>query len=91
MILRMPHYYKAFRCIADKCRDNCCIGWEIDIDEKTACTYEGAGGEFGERLRKNIAVGETVSFILGENERCPFLNSRKLCDIILNMGEESLC
>lgn len=91
MILRMPHYYMAFRCIADKCRDNCCIGWEIDIDEKTACTYEGAGGEFGEKLRRNIAVGETVSFILGENERCPFLNSRNLCDIILNMGEESLC
>lgn len=91
MILRMPHYYKAFCCIAGKCKDNCCIGWEIDIDEETACAYEGAGGEFGERLRKNIAVGETVSFILGENERCPFLNGRNLCDIILNMGEESLC
>ena len=91
MILRMPVYYKDFRCIADKCRDNCCIGWEIDIDEKTACLYEGTGGEFGERLRDNIAVGESRSFILGENERCPFLNSGNLCDIILNMGEESLC
>lgn len=91
MILRMPHYYRDFGCIADKCKDNCCIGWEIDIDEETACAYEGAGGDFGERLRKNIAVGETKSFILGENERCPFLNGRNLCDIILNMGEESLC
>ena len=91
MILRMPEYYKSFRCIADKCKDNCCIGWEIDIDEKTACAYESTGGEFGERLRSNISAGEGASFILSENERCPFLNSRNLCDIILNMGEESLC
>ena len=91
MVLRMPHYYRDFHCIADKCKDNCCIGWEIDIDEKTACDYESAGGEFGERLRNNISAGEGASFILGENERCPFLNSRNLCDIILNMGEESLC
>lgn len=91
MILRMPLYYKKFRCIADKCKDNCCIGWEIDIDEKTACLYKGAGGNFGERLRKNIAIDEGCRFILGENERCPFLNGRNLCDIILNMGEDSLC
>ena len=91
MKLRMPHYYKDFHCIADKCRDNCCIGWEIDIDEKTACLYEGAGGDFGERLRENTATDESCHFILGENERCPFLNGNNLCDIILNMGEESLC
>ncbi len=30
-------------------------------------------------------------FKLGENERCPFLNKDNLCDIILTLGNESLC
>ena len=91
MILRMPLYYKKFHCIAERCKDNCCIGWEIDIDPETSELYRKTEGGFGERLRKNISGGEVDSFILGENERCPFLNERNLCDIILNMGENALC
>lgn len=30
-------------------------------------------------------------FALTEDERCPFLNERNLCDIILNLGEDYLC
>lgn len=91
MILRMPDYYRKFHCIAEKCRDNCCIGWEIDIDPETAELYRKTEGDFGERLRKNIGGTDVKSFILGEQERCPFLNERNLCDIILNMGENALC
>lgn len=86
-----PDYYKYFECTKGECRHSCCIGWEIDIDEKTAEYYKNAGGEFGKRLRDNISEGETPHFILGENERCPFLNEKGLCDIIINLGEESLC
>ena len=88
MIYRNPDYCRKFRCIADKCGDNCCIGWEIDIDEKTAEYYEKVGGEFGEKLRKNISGN---SFVLGENERCPFLNDCNLCEIFINLGEDKLC
>lgn len=90
MILRMPEYCRGFRCSADKCSDSCCIGWEIDIDDKTADYYMKAEGSFGERLRKNIQKGSPCSFVL-QNERCPFLNERNLCDIILNLGEDKLC
>ena len=31
----IPDYYKDFQCIADKCKDSCCIGWEIMIDSKS--------------------------------------------------------
>ncbi|MBE6562603.1 MAG: hypothetical protein E7660_02580 [Ruminococcaceae bacterium] len=86
-----PDYYKDFECIKGECRHSCCIGWEIDIDEKTAAYYKNAGGEFGKRLRDNISEGETPHFILGKNERCPFLNEKGLCDIIINLGDESLC
>lgn len=91
MISRMPLYYKNFKCTASECSDNCCIGWEIDIDDSTASFYDSVQGDFGERLRKNIAKGECDSFILGENERCPFLNEKNLCDIIINLGEDKLC
>lgn len=90
MILRMPSYCRDFRCLAGACSDSCCIGWEIDIDDKTADYYMSLSGDFGERLRSSISSGDCYSFIL-DNERCPFLNKDNLCDIILNLGEDKLC
>lgn len=86
----MPSYCTAFKCSADRCSDNCCIGWEIDIDENTADFYSGVSGDFGARLKNSIAHGDCSSFIL-KGERCPFLNDENLCDIIINLGEEHLC
>lgn len=87
-----PDYYKNFRCIADKCLHNCCIGWEIDIDSDTAQFYNNYSGDFGNRLRENIDFSaDTPFFVLKENERCPFLNSKNLCDIIIETGEKHLC
>lgn len=90
MIFRAPSYYDDFHCIADKCKDNCCIGWEIDIDDITLKKYLSVGGDFGERLRSSISA-ENPSFIPDKSGRCPFLNKDNLCDIILNLGEDKLC
>ncbi len=35
MKIRVPKYLNKFKCIADKCEDTCCAGWEIVIDEET--------------------------------------------------------
>ena len=43
----VPHYYKNFKCIADKCRHSCCVGWEIDIDDDTLEKYRNLEGEMG--------------------------------------------
>ncbi len=88
MIFRTPSYYNSFYCTADKCTDNCCIGWEIEIDKETKEYYNSVEGEFGQRLKENISADNT--FIL-KNERCPFLNKNNLCDIIINCGENALC
>lgn len=88
MIYRTPDHCRDFRCIAGDCRDSCCKGWEIDIDPETAGFYQSVGGEFGERLRKNISDG---CFVLTEDERCPFLNKQGLCDIYTQLGKENLC
>ncbi len=88
----VPDYYPQFRCIAGECRHNCCIGWEIDVDEDTLRYYQSLAGELGERLRKNIDFSaDPPHFILSEHERCPFLNDRNLCDLILEKGEGALC
>ncbi len=88
MIFRVPSYYNSFHCTADKCTDNCCIGWEIEIDKETKEYYDSVEGEFGQRLKENISADNT--FIL-KNERCPFLDKNNLCDIIINCGENALC
>ncbi len=87
-----PDYYSEFRCIADKCRHSCCIGWEIDIDEESYKYYTQLDADFGIRLRENINTDNMVPhFILGKNDRCPFLNSMNLCDIYTELGEDKLC
>lgn len=90
MQLIYPDYYKDFRCIAGDCRHSCCIGWEIDIDRETKEFYDSVGGEMGKRLSENIKTGDVCELILGEGERCPFLNERNLCDIIIELGEEHI-
>lgn len=85
-----PNYYDKFKCIADKCRHSCCIGWEIDIDDETMELYNSLGGEIGEKIRGSIE-GEVPHFVLGKDERCPHLNERGLCDIILELGDGAIC
>ena len=86
-----PDYYDSFRCIAKKCKHNCCIGWEIDIDSDTLKRYKRQKGEIRKKLKNNIALKPTPHFILGENERCPFLNDENLCELILSGGKDMLC
>ncbi len=90
MILRMPAYCREFKCTADKCSDNCCIGWEIDIDPSSAEYYKNVKGDFGKHLRENISCGEVCSFKM-KGERCALLNENNLCDIIINLGQGALC
>lgn len=92
MKLYAPDYYNDFKCIADRCQHNCCIGWEIDIDDDTFEYYKDVDSDFGKRLRDNIINQDDYNcFKLTENERCPFLNENNLCDIILNLSEDALC
>ena len=31
----LPTYVNKFKCIGGECEDNCCIGWDIDVDKET--------------------------------------------------------
>lgn len=91
MKIRVPEYFKDFKCIASECEDTCCAGWGIVIDDETYDKYQKVDGAFGDRLKSEIVhdAGENI-FVLKGND-CPFLNESKLCDIYNELGEEGLC
>ncbi len=89
MIYTAPLYTKDFRCIADKCRDSCCIGWEIRVDERTKRKYRRLRGALGEAIRQSLT--EDGCFRLCEGEKCAHLLESGLCRIISEAGDEALC
>ena len=88
---RCPSYYPLFQCTAASCRHSCCIGWEIDIDPQSAALYQSVSGLMGQELRRKIAWENPPHFRLTEDGRCPFLNEKGLCRLILEKGEGVLC
>lgn len=91
MRLYAPGYYKAFACIADRCRHSCCIGWEIDIDRDSMKKYTASSGGYWDKVRMSIEGGQPPRFKTGEDGRCTHLDKRGLCRIITELGEGSLC
>ena len=92
MLLRVPHFYPQFRCIADKCTDTCCMGWEIDVDPISLDKYRNLykGGtideprrQFLQKLLSNIEDGH---FKLLPGDRCPFLKESGLCEMVCKLG-----
>ena len=55
MLNTVPDYYKKFSCIADKCPDTCCAGWEIVVDDEYNPTI----------IYKEPAKDYTVLYIIG--------------------------
>ena len=90
MRIRVPHYYKDFKCIGAVCTDTCCAGWEVVIDEKSYQYYKTVPGDFGHRLKSTMLSTNEFSFVL-QNGNCPFLNENKLCDIYTELGKDKLC
>ncbi|MBS4839501.1 MULTISPECIES: flagellin lysine-N-methylase [Clostridium] len=95
----MPDYFKQFKCIGGKCEDSCCIGWDIDVDEKTFRQYMKLDNEeFNTILAKNMQKNHECSneFIdygkvqLNKEKRCPLLNECNYCIIHSKLGEEYL-
>ena len=88
MDIYAPKYYKKFKCIADKCKNSCCIGWEIDIDGDTYERYLTLDSEHKAAILSTIENEEDAPhFTLGCDGRCKNLDERGLCKIITALGE----
>ena len=84
------NYYPLFKCIADKCKHTCCAGWEMNIDGESLDGYKNDKSPFSPTLKNGINF-KKAKFKWNKNRRCAFLNDKGLCDIIINLGENSLC
>ena len=92
MLYTYTDYYKEFKCLADKCTDTCCAGWQIVIDDDSIERYKSISDEhpFKGKLHDSIDWEEEV-FKQDKCRRCAFLNKENLCDMYTALGEDSLC
>lgn len=90
MIYTTPDYYNEFKCTADKCKDTCCAGWQIVIDQNSLEKYKKIKGDYIWKVMACVDW-ETGTFRQDNEKRCAFLNDENLCELYKNAGEESLC
>ncbi len=85
MLYTYPDYYDRFACVADKCEDTCCAGWQILIDDESLARYK-------ENHRDDKRIDwENEVFQHCNGKRCAFLNDKNLCDMYTQWGADSLC
>ena len=82
--------YKNFKCIADKCIDTCCAGWNVVFDETSVSKYDIVKSDFGRKLKENIDFDGKQYTAKMHCDRCAFLNDKNLCEIYINLGENAL-
>ena len=92
----IPEYYSKFTCIADRCPITCCQEWKIGIDADTNRKWKKLRApETVPEQKKNLSAytvkkdGQRVIGLDSEH-RCPFLDSEKLCRLVLAYGDHVL-
>ena len=92
MDIEYPSYYEMFHCIASRCKDSCCRGWCIDVDEESRNQFLHLKGRIGDKVQSKLREEEgNFYFPLEKNGDCPFLLPNGLCEIIVSDGEGALC
>lgn len=94
------NYYDQFRCIADQCTFTCCQEWRIGVDSPTLKKWQGLklqerAIEDGKQLELIVSQcvkkdGNSHVISLDKDKRCPFLNKKKLCRLVIELGESYL-
>ena len=90
MIYTKPDYYDEFTCIADKCKDTCCSGWQIVIDDEYLNKYKKNEKFSLFDMNEYVDFKEHV-FKQSNDRRCAFLRDDNLCKLCFEYGESALC
>ncbi len=97
--LRIPKYLMDFHCIGGICQDNCCIGWQVEIDQVTFQKYQKIQDKelrqlIGQHVYQNSECYDPqIDFgcvTLKKENRCPFLDHENLCKIQKKLGHDFL-
>lgn len=91
MIVIKPKFFDAFKCVADRCPDTCCAGWDVEIDGESAEKYKNETGSLKPFFDKHLTTDEDGYIFSLVDGCCPLLDENKLCRIQLAKGEEALC
>ena len=86
-------YYDTFTCIADKCSFTCCQEWKIEVDDDTYIKWKRLSlkNQNSNYLDQYVKQKDGTRVIaLNEQKQCPFLNQQKLCNLVLDFGDEVL-
>lgn len=79
------NFYDAFSCTADKCPITCCQEWKIAVDDETKEKWDNAG------IRAQLQEeDDTTVTKLNKEKRCPFLNDKNLCNLVIREGDSFL-
>lgn len=87
-----PTYYDDFSCIADRCSINCCQEWKIEVDKHTKKKWSNLKLKNENKSIDSYVKKKDGTSIIGLNEKkeCPFLNDKKLCNLVMQFGDEVL-
>lgn len=91
MELIKPKFFDSFKCIADRCPDTCCAGWDVEIDDRSAEKYKEENGKLKKYFDKHLTTDEDGYIFSLTDGRCPLLDGSNLCRIQLQKGEDALC
>ncbi|MCR4907339.1 MAG: flagellin lysine-N-methylase [Lachnospiraceae bacterium] len=82
-------FYSEFQCLMGDCRESCCQGWEILLDEKILRYYRSVPGFQGLRLKLSTFLMREPAFAAGGG-KCAFHDCDGLCGLQKKLGEEAL-
>lgn len=88
----IQEFYHQFHCVADQCSFTCCQEWEIAIDSDTyqvwkKKAYSCTGRKLNSYTKKENGRRQVK---LLENQKCPFLREDRLCQLVMDYGDEIL-
>ena len=96
----VPEYMLKFHCIGSECEDSCCVGWKVNVDQKSyekLITVQQTGlrediKKSLVKLSKDTRTSENYAYMdmIPQTYGCRMLNEEQLCKIQASLGERML-
>jgi lysine-N-methylase len=98
-IALVQDYLDQFKCIGAACSDNCCKGWDVDIDRHTYQLYQSLEkSPLADQFKTDLVINtkphpdgvDYAQMVLTAKKHCPFLTQDDWCSIQRHHGEKAL-
>lgn len=88
MNIHQISYFENFKCLEGKCRETCCMGWLIPLDEDDVARYKAEKSVLL-KMRLMLAMSEhSVPVFNSSCGECTFHDKNGLCSLQLARGHE---